>query len=353
MTIPIAYADIFPPDYSVTGIRSKNANNTQVILTGSCPPSSNITNGMIYSGPVNPIDPLGISCVLPKHLGAITAVFYGPDTPLFNPSIGEENIRVVGTYRRSGENYDHGVLYKGPPDGSGEDWKPIDMPDGVAGGKVINTIPHSTMGELIVGNYEYKDMVTGLDGFGAFIYDINNPGENQYRRLTLEPYKLITAYGIWQNEIGSTSYTIAGGLADGSGFNVGYLVDYNSETFQTSNLTTFVFDNTNRNLITHFEGITKYGEAMTDFGPRYYSLAATGDQDYANRGAAFAVVERLLPDGLFGDLVWERVKDPNSIGINTGNTVLTNNLFGIYETVDPNGKKGIQSYMAIIPPQQA
>lgn len=306
---------------------------------------------MIYSGPMNPIDPSGISCVLPKHLGAITAVFYGPDTPLFNPGIGEGNVRVVGTYRRSGENYDHGVLYKGPPDGSGEDWEPIDVPDDVAGGKVINTIPHSTMGDLIVGNYEYKDRFTGRDGFGAFIYDINNPGENQYQPLTLDSYKLITAYGIWQNDIGSPSYTIAGGLFDGDGFNVGYLVDYNSETLMTNNLKTFEYDKMDRNLITHFEGITKYGEEMTEFGPRYYSLAATGDQDYANRGAAFAVVERLLPSGLFSDAKWQRVHNPQgpSNGRSTGNTVLTNNLFGIYETVNPTGK-GIQSYMAIIPP---
>ena len=61
-------------------------------------------------------------------------------------------IGTPGTPRR----VDHGVLYEGPPDDSGDYWKKIDMPDDVASGVVRNTIPHSTMGELIVGNYDLK-----------------------------------------------------------------------------------------------------------------------------------------------------------------------------------------------------
>jgi hypothetical protein len=330
--------DIFAPNYSVTGIRSQNANNTQVIITGSCPTSSGPTQGMIYSGPMNPIDTSAINCMLPNIARASTAVFYGPDTPFFNPLIGEGNVRVVGTYRCSGQDFDHGVLYDGPPDGSGNCWTTIDMPDHVAGGEVRSTIPHSTMGDLIVGNYG----LLGFEGkFNAFIYDIR---ATKYHRLNLKLEagigpRLVTAYGIWQND--KDSYTIAGGLFDGSGVNVGYLVDYDSlKRGETLVPKTFSFDN-EPGLITHFEGITKYGEELTKLGPRYYSLAATGDQSTTNQGgAAFAVVER-LPDGSFGEAWWKQVQATSS-GITTGNTVLTNNLFGIYTT----GNHSFQSYVA-------
>jgi hypothetical protein len=338
----VTYSDIFDANYSVTGIRSENADNTLVLMTGSCPPSSTQKDpqGMLYRGPMNPTDSSQCKCLTPNIPGksVTSSIFYGPDTPLFNPSIKAGNVRAVGTYRYATdplENVDHGVLYEGPPDGSGGIWTPIDMPPDVVGGATVrNTIPHSTMGELIVGNYDLKGADPGK--FNAFIYNINT-GMYQPLTLTLESgdvAKLVTAYGIWQNGIGSTSYTIAGGLdKDGKGLNIGYLVDYDSETCRTSNLKTFKYDN-EPTLITHFEGIT-------ECGPDCYSLAATGDQDAADRGAAFAVVKR-NPDGsFFGEAEWQRVYQAASTGITTGNTVLTNNLFGIYET-----SNGIQSYVA-------
>jgi hypothetical protein len=329
----ITYSDIFAPNYSVTGIRSENADDTQVLMTGSCPVPNkpNQTQAMLYQGPMNPTDSSQCHCLTPNIPGktVTSSLFYGPDTPFFNPSIKAGNVRAVGTYRYDTdpqENVDHGVLYEGPLDGSGS-WTTIDMP-AVGGATVRNTIPHSTMGELIVGNYDLKGAEPGK--FNAFIYNINT---GVFQPLMLGSAKLVTAYGIWQNGRDSTSYTIAGGLDDGSGLNVGYLVDYDSRTSMTSNLRTFRYDNA-PDLITHFEGVTQ-------FGPHHYSLAATGDQDKENRGAAFAVVER-NPDGSFGEAEWQRVQPPSS-GISTGNTVLTNNLFGIYQTGN-----GIQSYVAAI-----
>lgn len=355
------YTDIFQPGYSVTGIRSEDEQDTQVLMTGSCPiPNTQNTKAMLYRGPmnptdctVNPTDTSQCSCQHPNVPGRIitTSIFYGPDTWFSNPSIGKYNVRAVGTYRYEGDPLgplglvEHGMLYEGPLDGSVE-CTLIDMPNIKAGGDVRSTVPHSTMGDLIVGCY---DLLTYENGkFDAFIYKINpnNPGHpDNYQKLTLEPYTFITAYGIWQNDRvdkKKTSYTIAGGLFDEDGINVGYLVDYDSETFTTSNLTLFPYSGTS-NLITHFEGITDLGVGNpTQFGPQYYSLAATGDENNENRGAAFAVVERLLPSGTFNPQAkWQRVQDPNSTGLTTGNTVLTNNVFGIYKTGN-----GFRSYLA-------
>ena len=247
-------------------------------------------------------------------------------------------MKAVGTYKYQGDplgNVDHGVLYNnGPLDGSGNDWIPIDMDPDVAQGTVLNTLPHSTMGDLIVGNYDLQDDTAGK--FNAFIYDIV---ADEYVKLTLDSYPFITAYGIWQNFKNQSKYTIVGGLDDGSGINVGYMVDYDSGSF--SNLTPFEYKD--KNFLTHFEGITDFGREMTEFGPRYYSLAATGDQtplNLKNGGAAFVVVERLLPDGLFGDPHWQPFQVGSSL--TTGNTVLTNNLFGIYAI----GGGQFQSYLA-------
>ena len=334
MTDPIVTSNIFAPNYSVTGIRSENADNTLVLITGSCPLSGAQTQAMLYRGPMNPTDSSGCICLTPNVGKTITSsLLYGPDTPLFNPSIQAGHVRVVGSYKYANDplgNVDHGVLYEGPPDGSAG-WKTIDISDSVAGGVVRNRIPHSTMGELVVGNYDLTAADPGK--FNAFIYNIHT-GKYQQLKLKLESgivAELVTAYGIWQNGIGSTSYTIAGGLYDGSGLNVGYLVDYDSETLLTSNLKTFSYD-TEPGLLTHFEGITECGEGC-------YSLAATGDQDAADSGAAFAVVKRKA-DGSFSEAEWQRVEAAGS-GVTTGNTVLTNNLFGIYTTGN-----GFQSYVA-------
>lgn len=198
------------------------------------------------------------------------------------------------------------------------------------------------MGDLIVGNYDLQGHVSGK--FNAFVYNMKTR-TFQPLYLEYEPgkvAKLITAYGIWQHGIDSTHYTIAGGLYDHDrALNVGYLVDYNLDTNKTSHLKMFKYDKA-PSLITHFEGITKYGEEITEFGPRRYSLAAMGDQDAANTGVAFAIVER-QPDGSFGPAKWEEINVANSSGITTGNTVLTNNLYGVYTTGN-----GIQSYVAVI-----
>ncbi|MFY9554222.1 MAG: hypothetical protein WAV20_03715 [Blastocatellia bacterium] len=333
----VTYSNIFAANYSVTGIRSENEDNTLVLMTGSCPLSGAQTQGMLYRGPMNPTDSSRCICLTPNVGKTVTSsLFYGPDTPLFNPSIQAGNVRVVGSYKYANDplgNVDHGVLYEGPPDGKGGYWKTIDMPDDVPNGvAVANTIPHSTMGELIVGNYDLQGAEPGK--FNAFIYNIHTGKYQKLKEMLGPDIELVTAYGIWQNVIGKPYYTIAGGLRhriSGLNVNVGYLVDYDSATSMTSNLTTFSYDN-EPSLITHFEGIS-------ECGPNCYSLAATGDQDTANRGAAFAVVER-LPDGSFGPAKWERVQATSS-GITTGNTVLTNNLFGIYTTGN-----GIQSYVA-------
>src|SRR4051794_4868052 len=215
-----------------------------------------------------------------------SSVFYGPNTPLFDPDIGAGNVRAVGSYKfAEGGKLDHGMMYEGPWGGLGT-WTPIDVPDQLVSGAVANTIAHSTMGDLVVGNYD----IAGKPGSGnGFIYDIRT---GAYTLLTIGEFA--TAYGIWQNG-GSTSssYTIAGGYKGGKGLNVGFLVNYDSSTGQFTGLSDFGYDN-NPGIVTHFEGITGV--------PGGYTLAATGDN-----GAAFAAIAS-NGNGKFGVPKWVAIK---------------------------------------------
>ena len=256
-----------------------------------------------------------------------SSVFYGPNTPLFDPGIGAGHVRAVGSYKIEGSPLDHGMMYEGGFDGSGH-WTQIDVPDHVAGGRVANTLAHSTMGDLVVGNYD----IAGKPGSGnGFVYDIKTG--------TFTPLRigdLATAYGVWQNgDSSSSSYTIAGGYKSGNRINVGFLLDYDARSGVFGGPADFNFDN-QPGLVTHFEGITGV--------PGGYTLAAMsklpGKKELA---VAFAAVER-RPDGTFGPATWVEISGPESQGLLTGNSILENNLIGIYQPASG----GIQSYVAVV-----
>jgi hypothetical protein len=329
MTAPtVTYTTIFSANTLVTGIRQAAGEGRPVLITGTqAAADGSALHALLYLGPLEPMDPTGDISLQPTFPGqtVTTAVFYGPNTALFNPEMGPGNLRAVGTYTYSdGGAAQHGMMYQGPVDGSGT-WTAIDVPDEVAGGTVANTVPHSTMGDLVVGNY---DLVGALaSSANAFIFDTRS---GRYSALAIG--KLTTAYGIWQNGgSGSSSYTIAGGSGTGTGLNQGFLLDYDASTGAVTNLTFFPFGD-GRGLGTHFEAISGV--------PGGYSMAAT-----TNAGAAFAFIPRSA-DGSFGGARWTEIANPESAGLCTANSVVDNNLIGIYH---PAGG-GIRSYLAVVSP---
>ena len=321
----VTYHDIFAPNYTVTGIRQDVGPERPVIITGSYQSSPGAApQALLYRGPLYPTDSSGYAFLKPSVRGraATSSVLYGPNTPLFDPGIGVGHVRAVGSYKfAEGGKLDHGMMYEGPWDGLGT-WTPIDVPDDLVSGAVANTIAHSTMGDLVVGNYD----IAGKPGSGnGFIYNIKTKA---YTLLNIGD--LATAYGIWQNgDSTSSSYTIAGGYKAGNGLNVGFLVNYDSSTGRFSGQHDFSYDN-KPGVVTHFEGITGV--------PGGYTLAATGDN-----GAAFAAIAS-DGNGKFGVPKWVAIDYDASVGICTGNSILDNNLIGIYQ---PAGG-GIQSYLATV-----
>jgi len=140
----VTYHDILAPNTTLTGIRQDAGASRPVVITGT---SGKPPQAMRYRGPLYPTDGSGYFYPAPKFHGqqVSSSVFYGPNTPLFDPRIGAGDVRAVGSYKIECSPLDHGMMYEGPLDGTGR-WSTIDMPDDVAGGRVANTLAHSTMG---------------------------------------------------------------------------------------------------------------------------------------------------------------------------------------------------------------
>jgi hypothetical protein len=232
----------------VTGVRGTT--NGDVILTGSQATGTNKdTLPFLYQGPLtSAADGVKPSALTPPFPGFETGTFYGPDTSTYNPdSIPAGQVRAVGSYRTKPTHgvLNHGMIYLGPVSGGGT-WTTIDVPaddSNTVGGvracpsdqpgcMVMDTIAHSTMGNLVVGNYDLN-LGHGVSG-NAFIYNLTT---HQWTLLQLggSLSSQTTLYGIWQNGgPGSPNYTLAGGSAahgsSPSGAQRAFLMNYNERT---------------------------------------------------------------------------------------------------------------------------
>ena len=202
--------------------------------------------------------------------GFKTGTFYGPDTNTYNPdTIPAGQVRAVGSYRTGDGVFNHGMIYLGPVSGGGT-WTTIDVPpdgsntvggvracpSGQPGCTVMDTIAHSTMGNLVVGNYDLN-LGNGVSGNG-FIYNMTT---RQYTLLQLGGSLAsgTTLYGIWQNGgPGSPNYTLAGGSsAHLSSLRTqrAFLMNYNERTGRFGLPRFYSYGNAPA-LLTHFDGIT-------------------------------------------------------------------------------------------------
>ena len=303
----------------LTGVRGAGGGN--VYITGTYEQQgSTDTQGLLYQGPLSG----GGQWTILNFPGAdITGTaLYGPD------SLAPDSVRLVGSYKQTETGQqDHGLLYEGPPDGTGS-WQTIDFPS--MGETVLNTIAHSTMGGLVVGNFD-TNLATGR----AFVYDIDN---NSWVELVKPGAVSITAYGIWYN--GGTQYTIAGGYSNAnlSGIDHGYLVNWDSTTQTPSNWTSYDFNNSRIGVaISHFNGIT---------GDHRGGFYLTGDWlgiAPPVAGAFFAHVFR-VPGRAFSIAQWTQIAYP-SAQVTSGNTVFENNVLGVYIM---NGSSVVNGYVATV-----
>jgi hypothetical protein len=328
----------------VTGVRGESGQ--KAVLTG----------GVNEGTGLNPVIPFlveapltgriagaAVSTFTPPFSGYKEGLFYGPDTHAFNPSsIRSGEVRAVGSYETSAKTgvLNQGMVYLGPVSGSGGTWSTIDVPaDGknvvghtkacrVSGSNcfVMDTIPHSTMGDLVVGDYDLN-----LGGAhravsaNAFIYNMRT---HRWTLLKLggSTANGTTLYGIWQNGgERSPNYTLAGGTSVRQHPKVqqrAFLMNYNERTGVFGARRYFSYRN-KPTLLTHFEGITGV--------PGGFNVVAQTAND--QEGMGFIVVNR---DGAFGPARWFAVGVRTSslcaggCSFVTGNTVYRNQVMGIY-----------------------
>ena len=239
------------------------------------------------------------------------------------------------------------MIYLGPLSGRGGSWASIDVP---AHGRnvtghvracpasrrrchVMDTIPHSTMGNLVVGNYDLNPAVRGgLASGNAFIYNITR---RQWTLLRMHGSLSTksTFYGIWQDGgPRSPHYTLAGG-SSAHGGQRGFLVNYNERTGAFGRPAFYSYGGLA--IFTHFEGITAVRGG--------FNLVAMGS------GHSPALVFIPARGRSFGRARWY----PANVGGSSlcpcnavsGNTVWRNHIMGAYI---PKSSPGAHTYLATI-----
>ena len=325
----------------VTGVRGTA--HGKVVLTGGAATGNGTQNDpFLYKGRLTSAAAgAAVSVLTPPFPGVTSATFYGPDTHFFNPHfIPDGKVRAVGSYTSSSAPagvVNQGMIYLGPVNGSHGSWTSVDVPaDGAhtvghvracprARVKclVMDTIAHSTMGDLVVGNYDLNPAVHGgVISANAFIYNLTR---HQWTLLRLggSMSSQTTLYGIWQDG-GDTSprYTLAGGSM-ASGHKRAFLMNYNERTGRFGAPRYFSFGH-GPALVTHFEGITAV--------PGGFNLVA-GSSAQASSMAFIPVHAR---NGAFGAARWHPVNVAGSplcaagCSLVTGNTVYRNLVMGLY-----------------------
>jgi len=328
----------------VTGVRGESSQ--KAVLTGGV----NMGTGLnpvipfLVEAPLTgPIPGAAVSTFTPPFSGYKEGLFYGPDTHAFNPSsIPSGEVRAVGSYEASSKTgvLNQGMVYLGPVRGSGGMWSTIDVP---ADGKnvvghtkacrvsrsscfVMDTIPHSTMGDLVVGNYDLNlgGAHRAVSG-NAFIYSLRT---HRWTLLKLggSTSDGTTLYGIWQNGgERSPNYTLAGGTSVRQHPKVlqrAFLMNYNERTGIFGARRYFSYGN-KPTLLTHFEGITGV--------PGGFDVVAQTAND--EEGMGYIAVKR---DGTFGPARWFAVGVRTSslcaggCSFVSGNTVYRNQVMGVY-----------------------
>ena len=334
---------------AVTGARG--AGGRGVVLTGLAAVSGSQA-AFLFRGRLGSAAGAAVSVLHPAFRKVTSATFYGPDTHLFNPrAIRRGQVRAVGSYLSSAAPpgvRNQGMIYLGPLSGRGGSWASIDVP---AHGRnvtghvracpasrrrchVMDTIPHSTMGNLVVGNYDLNPAVRGgLASGNAFIYNITR---RQWTLLRMHGSLSTksTFYGIWQDGgPRSPHYTLAGG-SSAHGGQRGFLVNYNERTGAFGRPAFYSYGGRPA-IFTHFEGITAVRGG--------FNLVAMGS------GHSPALVFIPARGRSFGRARWY----PANVGGSSlcpcnavsGNTVWRNHIMGAYI---PKSSPSAHTYLATI-----
>jgi hypothetical protein len=334
---------------TVTGVRGSGGDG--VVLTGLVPGSSS-SAAFLFRGRLARAAGAAVSVLHPAFRQVTSATFYGPNTHLFNPrAIPRGQIRAVGSYISSAAPqgvHNQGMIYLGALSGRGGSWTSIDVPAygrhvtghvracprSRRGCHVLDTIPHSTMGNLVVGNYNLNPTVRGgLVSGNAFIYNITR---RQWTLIQMHGSlsTKTSLYGIWQDGgPRSPRYTLVGG-SSARGGQRGFLINYNERTGAFGRPAFYTYNNKPA-IFTHFEGITAVRGG--------FNLVGMG------LGRSPALVFIPVRGRSFGRARWHQANVGGSglcpCSAVTGNTVWRNHIMGLFV---PNSSPAPHTYLATV-----
>lgn len=326
---------------TMTGVRSASDSSTDVLMSGFTWINLQYTDdrktnygAFIYKGPVTGGGTWYGNFNYPSTTNATVTgtFFYGPTSAsasgLSNIQDPDNFFQAVGDYETvQGGGTQYGLLFQGYLNGTGT-WSTLNpeslILNPTAGNGVFGTIAHSTMGGLVVGNFNTDDQP---NRFRAFVYTIatDTYAELSYADETGAVVQgvSITAYCIWHNT-GTTTYSIAGGIGK-AGVEDGFIVDWNSATSTAYNWRKFHHQNST---ITHFQGMwpdfANQGVGYS-FSANWVSLL-TGE-----RGTSFVYVSNITsPDRTTNNVNYYDYHYPNTIN-NSANSVYYNNTIAFFE----------------------
>lgn len=291
----------------LTGIRRKKHD---LYITGFYVPAGGInTVSYLYKGSLENItNTKSGGYYMLNYPGTTTE-----STNLYGPTVLKHgNVRIVGNYTSTTSANLFGCMYQGNLSGDGK-WKTLTPTS-----DTINTICHSTMHNLVVGNYDTK-LISGK----AFIFDIKT---KKYIEIVHPGSITTTAYGVWYN--GENNYTICGGYSPiiGTQTDIGYIVNYNSVTKKFKHWKDYYYNNDSINAsVTHFDGITKTKHGYNLTGVAIYNTAEVG---------FFAHVSDKCHDA-----TWTQVAYPGAI-TTTGNSVVDDIVIGVYTNANDMSVNG-------------
>jgi len=317
----------------LTGIRQINKNN--YVITGfyEYPESAFSTISFVFKGKLNGNGKWYIlNYPSSPDITVEQTNLYGPDV-VHNHCNGTITYNVVGNYTKVDVTSTYGALYQGLLNGIGK-WTTI-VPTPLSSDPILGTICHSTMGNLVVGNYN-----TLLIQGKAFIYDIKT---GIYTDIVKPQAISVTAYGIWKNKNCEHNYTIAGGFFNVPGAEGAYLVDWDNKKKKFSNWTNFNFNNDAvRSIATHFDGISG-----NDNDNVYTLTGVYVDIEHPlSPQAFFACVNRKCHSRRFNPVAhWKTLSFPNSTGT-SGNSVSEDVVIGVYNSGDDQGT--VNGYISLI-----
>jgi hypothetical protein len=307
---PMAGIDYTTFDYSISGTAYSTflTGIAGTSIVGMYVTTGDVDNGFIY-------DQTSQSFIALDYPGAASTVPYGPTT-----GDATSGIVVVGSYQLAGQDTDNGFIYDAA-EPAGSQWQTIDVPD------ATDTIPHSTYGDYVVGNYDdltsaNSDFAVYPSGGNAFIYDMATA---TFTTNDMPGAISTTAYGIWNG-------MIAGGfteLSGGTQVTQGYIYD-----MATGDWHVYAHPGAE---ITHFDGITG--------GATAGSYVLTGD--YVALGAPSGSPEQgftvTVTDGVATG--WTDLAVPGATAT-SGNSGYADTAVGVYTT---SASDLTQGYIATLP----